>query len=237
MATIQEFLLGIGLPIQLFLVIAGLRKGNLRICYSFFFFLVVGLVSSVSVTYLIESREGKRLFYIAKELGLDCIKVVLLLELNLRIFRYYPRVKRSNFSFFVLAGIFLLFYIWLVPPEKLDWWGTVPLDLHSKIQQTTCIIFFAFAGAILFYRLNLDPRHKFLLLGFLFSQFPQALAYTVVASFGERARPAASLANSICFVLALLIWTGVYFRRDQTTASIPAASVGLDLPHDSRATQ
>jgi hypothetical protein len=235
MATIQQFLLGIGLLIQLILLIAGLRKGNIRICYSFFLFLLVAFVSSISVTYLIQSREAKRLFYVAKELGLDCIKIALLIELNALIFRYYPRVKRSNYSFFVLAAVFLLIYIWLVPPEKLDWWGAVPLDLHSKIQQTTCIIFFGFAGAILFYRLQIDPRRKFLLLGFLFSQFPLALGYAAAAAFGEKARPFVSLLNSIFFILALIIWTRVYFGPSQAVQPIQTATPPLDVPHDSDA--
>ena len=234
MDTLQKILLVAGLIVQLLLIFAGLRRGNMRISYLFLVYLCVGFLSSVAVSYLIENHEGRRLFYVVKELLLDAIKIALLLELNLRIFRSYPRVRRSNFFFFIWAGLFLLIYVWLFPLEKQDWWGAIPLDLHSKIMQTTCFIFFVFAGSVLFYRLQIDARHKFLLLGFLFSQFPLALGYALMATFGESARPFLSLLNSGFFVLALFIWTRVYFRRDQTRDSIPVARSGLDLPHDSR---
>jgi hypothetical protein len=234
MDTLQRILLVGGLIVQLLLILAGLRRENLRISYLFLVYLCVGFLSSIAVSYLIESNEGRRLFYIVKELLLDVIKVGLLVELNRRIFRSYPRVRRSNFFLFVWAGLFLLIYIWLFPPEKPDWWGAIPLDLHSKVMQTTCFIFFVFAGSVLFYRLQIDTRHKYLLLGFLFSQFPLALGYALMATFGEAARPFLSLLNSVFFVLALFIWMKVYFRRDQTRDSMLATHPGLDLPHDSR---
>lgn len=235
MQTTQDALLIGGLIVQFVLIVAAFGKGNIQVCYAFFFYLVAGFASTIAVSYFISSPEGKRVFYVGKELLLDIIKIALLLEVNRRVFRFYPRVLRSNRTFFALAAAFLLLYIWLVPPENLSWWGAVPLDFHSKIMQTYCFIFFVFVGSILYYRLHIEPRYKFLLLGFVLSQFPLALGFAVAATFGEKARGAMSLLNSTFFVLALLVWTKVYFRRDKSTDRVAVAASRLDHPPGSGA--
>jgi hypothetical protein len=213
MKSLQHYLLWVGLALQLGLILLGARRESIRVCYSFYLYLVVGLVCSVLVSYVIGDKDSRRFFYVVKELGLDAIKAALLLELNTRVFRFYPRVRRSNFLFFIVSAVLLVIYAWVMPQDKSDWWGSVPLDLHSKIMQATCLVFFVFAGSILFYRLQIDSRHKFLMLGFLFSQFPLALGYATAATFGETATRFVNPSSQILWVLALLIWTRVYYPK------------------------
>lgn len=66
------------------------------------------------------------------------------------------------------------------------------------------------AGSILFYRLQIPPAYKYLLLGFLTSQFAVALGFAILATFGEKARVPVSYSNQVFFLLALIIWTRVY---------------------------
>lgn len=54
MKTLQEGLLLAGLAVQFCLTLAGLRKENLRISYSFFVYLSVSFASSFTVSYLIQ---------------------------------------------------------------------------------------------------------------------------------------------------------------------------------------
>ncbi|MCI0423607.1 MAG: hypothetical protein L0387_03820 [Acidobacteria bacterium] len=237
MKTLQEGLLLAGLAVQFCLTLAGLRKENLRISYSFFVYLSVSFASSFTVSYLIQDPEKNRLFYVIKEFVLDAIKTALLIEFNSRVFRFYPQVKRSNFWFFVLAIFGLALYLWLVPADKGTWWGTVPLDIHAKIMQTNCFLFFVFTGSILFYRLHIDTKHKLLLLGFLFSQFPLALGFATMAAFGERARELFSLLNSVFFVIALLIWAKVYWGNDPVNNTRSTSYSGVGRPADSGAAQ
>jgi hypothetical protein len=211
---LKDGLLVAGLVLQFFLVLAGFRKRNMQLSYSFFVYLVTSFVSSYVVSNLIEDRATSRSFYTAKEFTLDAIKTAVLLEFNHRVFRFYPRVQRSNYSFFLMAIFGLGLYLWLVPAEKGTWWGTEPLDVHAKIMQANCFLFVVFTGSILFYRLHIDGRHKLLLIGFLFSQFPLAFGFAAMAAFGAPARELGSRLNSLFFVIALLIWAKVYLKND-----------------------
>src|SRR5262249_19266101 len=168
---------------------------------------------------------------------LDAIKFAVLIEFNHRVFRFYPNVKRSNYGFMMIAIFGLGLYLWLVPAEKGTWWGTVPLDVHAKMMQANCFLFFIFTGSILFYRLHIDSSHKLLLIGFLFSQFPLALGFAAMVAFGEQARAVGSRLNSLFFVIALLIWAKVYLRHDSVDHTRLAADCRMGRPVDSGAPQ
>jgi len=233
MTTLKNGLLVAGLGMQFFLVVAGFRKRNIQLSYSFFIYLLTSLVSSYVVSYFIKDPATSRLFYTAKEFTLDALKTAVLIEFNHRVFRFYPQVKRSNYCFFVLAIFGLGLYLWLVPAEKGTWWGTEPLDVHAKIMQANCFLFFVFTGSILFYRLHIDGRHKLLLIGFLFSQFPLAFGFAAMAAFGAPARELGSRLNSLFFVIALLIWAKVYLKNDSVDHTRITAASGMGRPADS----
>ena len=237
MKTLKDGLLVAGLVTQLFLVLAGLRRRNLQLSYSFFIYLLASLVSSFTISCLIQDTASIRLFYVIKEFTLDALKTAVLIEFNHRVFRFYPQVKRSNYWFFVLAIFGLVLYLWLVPAEKGTWWGTVPLDVHAKIMQANCFLFFVFTGSILFYRLHIDGRHKLLLIGFLFSQFPLAFGFAAAAAFGASARELVSRLNSTFFVVALLIWAKVYLKNDSVDHTRVTTDSGMGSPADSGAPQ
>jgi len=234
---LRDGLLIAGLVMQLFLVLAGFRKRNLQLSYSFFIYLLTSLLSSFTISYLIQDSAASRLFYVIKEFTLDALKTALLIEFNHRVFRFYPQVKRSNYWFFVVAIFGLVLYLWLVPAEKGTWWGTVPLDVHAKIMQANCFLFFVFTGSILFYRLHIDGRHKLLLIGFLFSQFPLAFGFAAMAAFGAPARALASRLNSLFFVIALLIWAKVYLKNDSVDHTRITIDSGMGSAADSGAPQ
>ena len=237
MTTLKTGLLVAGLGMQFFLVVAGFRKRNIQLSYSFFIYLLTSFVSSYVVSYLIKDPATSRLFYTAKEFTLDALKTAVLIEFNHRVFRFYPQVKRSNYCFFVLAIFGLGLYLWLVPAEKGTWWGTEPLDVHAKIMQANCFLFFVFTGSILFYRLHIDGRHKLLLIGFLFSQFPLAFGFAAAVAFGESARGLVSRFNSAFFVIALLIWAKVYLKNDSVDHTRGTSDFGVGRPAGSRAPQ
>ena len=231
MENLRDVLLMVGLVLQLFLVLAGFQKRNFRLSYSFFIYLLTSFISTLVISYMIQDATVRRSFYKVKEFGLDALKTAVLLEFNHRVFRYYPRVKRSNYWFFVLTIFGLALYLWLVPATEGTWWGTMPLDAHAKIMQANCFLFFIFAGSILFYRLHIEDRHKFLLIGFLFSQFPLAFGFAVMAAFGAPARVLGSRLNSAFFVIALLIWAKVYLKNDSVdhTRTTPDSGMGRSI--------
>jgi len=234
---LRNGLLVVGLALQIALVLAGFRKRNLVLSYSFFIYLIASLGSSLAISYLIQDRTTNRLFYILKEFALDAFKAAVLIEFNYRVFRFYPTVRRSNYGFMILTILGLALYLWLVPPENGAWWGTFPLDVHAKFMQANCFLFFVFAGSILFYRLHVDSNYKLLLVGFLFSQFPIAFGFAAMATFGEPARAVGSRLNSLFFVIALLIWAKVYLRRDSVDHTRLAADCRMGRPVDSGAPQ
>jgi hypothetical protein len=223
--------------LQLFLVVAGFQKRNLRFNYSFFIYLLTSFISTIAISYVIHDITISRSFYKIKEFVLDALKTAVLLEFNHRVFRFYPRVKRSNYTFFILAIFGLILYLWLVPAEKGTWWGTGPLDVHAKIMQANCFMFMVFAGSILFYRLHISERHKLLLIGFLISQFPLAFGFAVMAALGAPARVLSSRSNSVFFVIALLIWAKVYLKNDSVDHPRITADSGMGHSVDSGSSQ
>jgi hypothetical protein len=237
MTTLRNGLLIVGLVLQLFLVLAGLQKRNLRFNYSFYIYLLTSFVSTIVISCIVQDVTTSRSFYKTKEFILDALKTAVLIEFNHRVFRYYPRVKRSNYGFFALAIFGLCLYLWLVPAEKGTWWGTGPLDVHAKIMQANCFMFVIFAGSILFYRLHIEERYKLLLIGFLISQFPLAFGFAVMAALGAPVRALSSRSNSAFFVIALLIWAKVYLKHDSVDHTRITADSGMGSPVDSGASQ
>ncbi len=238
MKDLQNALVVVGLSIHFLIILAGLLKNNIQLCYSFFVYHALGFASSLTMTCFIANQEIGRTFYFIKELGLDAVKIAILLELNARMFKYYARVRQSNFVLFIGIAFLLPLYVLLFHNETPSWWGAIPLEIHSRINQVLCLVFLAFAGSILFYRLHIHPRHKFLLIGFLFSQFPLALGYAAAAAFGESHRQPVSLLNATFFVLALLIWSRVYWPPyAQASDSNRSDAGGLGDPDDSGTTK
>ena len=228
MFGIQQIVLTIALGLHLFLLVIGLRRQRIRICLTFYVYLVTTFLSTVLVHYLIEEKEMKRFVYYLKEYLLDFIKLLMLLELNQKIFSLFPRVRRLNRALFSIAGVLFIVYAIVLPTESSFWWGSIPFDLHSKILQTTCLAYLMLVGSALFYRIEVFREYKFLLMGYLVSQLPVALGFAYVALAGESARRAVSLLNSIFFLLAMLVWTRVYWTYDKNSDSTDSIGRWVD---------
>jgi len=214
MTLYQQIFVVLCLVLEAVLLVLAFTKDRMRICYSFFIYLLFVFVSDSVYATLLMFKIGARQFYVLKEFCLDLIKIGMALELNWKIFKYYPRVRGSNLVGIIGAAIFFLIYHWLTPQKNLDWWFSIPSDVHSKILQATCISFLYMSGSILFYRLQITGAYKFLILGFLVSQLPLALGFAIMAAFGQKARIPLSYFNSIFFLLALIVWTRVYWADD-----------------------
>ncbi len=218
MNRFQQILAIAGLALNLILILLALVRNRIKISYYFFVYLVGSFVSSIIVI-----KTNSRQFYVGKEIFLDLVTLAIVLELNWRIFKYYPRVKNINLFGAVVATLLFFIYHWLTPQTNVEWWYSLRFDMHSKILQTACAIFFIMAGSILYYRLTITLPHKYLILGFFVSHFPMALGFALMAAFGQDSRVPASYFNSIFFLLALLVWTRVYWGHDQDHRSSGAA--------------
>jgi hypothetical protein len=192
----------------LFLAIKN-RKTSL--CYSFFVYLVINFVADLAFATLKMSPTTAQPVYLWLEFVVDFVCIVLVLEVNYRVFKLYPRVQRANQVIFFFAIVFFFVYHWLTPQTRNDWWFSVGSDLDSKIMQATCIVLLFMSGSILFYRLHIPASYKYLLVGFLVSQFAVALGFAIMAAFGQETRVLLSSWNSTFFLLALIIWTRVYW--------------------------
>jgi hypothetical protein len=206
----QQILLVFCLLLEFTILLLAIRRRKISLCYSFFFYLMMTLLTDLAVATLNMSATLGRQLYRWDELAGNFVKIILVLELNSRVFKYYPRVRRSNQFIFFFACIFFFVYHLLTPPTRDDWWFSMESDLNSKILQATCVVLLFMSGSILFYRLHIPAAYKYLLLGFLTSQFAVALGLAVLATFGQKARVPIAYSNSVFFLLALVIWTRVY---------------------------
>jgi hypothetical protein len=206
----QQILLVFCLLLEFTILLLAIRRRKISLCYSFFFYLMMTLLTDLAVATLNMSATLGRQLYRWDELAGNFVKIILVLELNSRVFKYYPRVRRSNQFIFFFACIFFFVYHLLTPPTRDDWWFSMESDLNSKILQATCVVLLFMSGSILFYRLHIPAAYKYLLLGFLTSQFAVALGLAVLATFGQKARVPIAYSNSVFFLLALVVWTRVY---------------------------
>jgi hypothetical protein len=235
MSGLQQSIATIGQVIHLLLLLMGLRQQRFRRCLTFYIYLLVTFISSVVISYVVSEKELRRQIYYLKEFVLDLIKIGMLIELNKKIFGVFPRVQRSNRALFGITVLIFIVYAFALPAESKTWWGSFPFDLHSKVLQTTCLAYLMMVFSALYYRIEVATEYKFLLIGYLFSQLPVALGFAYVAIAGEAARERVSILNSIFFVLAMLIWTRVYWAYDKDTDSPDINGSGVDHPLSSRA--
>ena len=235
MSGLQQAIATIGQVIHFFLLLIGLRHQRFRRCITFYLYLLVSFISSIVISYLVSEKELRRQLYYLKEFLLDLIKIGMLIELNRNIFVFFPKVERSNRALFGITGILFVVYAFALPAESKTWWGSLPFDLHSKVLQTTCLAYLMMVFSALYYRIEVATDYKFLLVGYLFSQLPVALGFAYVAIAGEAARNTVSLLNSLFFVLAMVVWTRVYWANDKDTDSPDIIGRGVDLPVSFRA--
>ena len=207
----QQVLLVVCLLLEASILFLAIQRRKISLCYSFFAYLTITFVADLATATLKMTPEEQRRFYLWSEFLQDFVAIILILELNPRVFKYYPRVRRSNQFIFFFAGIFFVIYHLLTPQtQQHDWWFSRPSDLHSKILQATCVVFLFMSGSILFYRLRIPATYKYLMIGFAISQFAAALAFAIAAAFGQNARVPVNYSQTIFFLLALIVWTRVY---------------------------
>jgi hypothetical protein len=230
MSELQQAISTIGQVIHFCLLLMGLRHKRFQRCLTFYLYLLVSFISSIVISYLVSEKELRRQLYYLKEFLLDMIKIGMLIELNKRIFGFFPKVQRSNRTLFGIAGMLLVVYMFALPTESKIWWGSLPFDLHSKVLQLTCFAYLMMVFSALYYRIEVARDYKFLLVGYLFSQLPVALGFAYVAIVGEAASRTVSLLNSMFFVLAMVVWTRVYWANDKDTDSPGVIGRGVDLP-------
>ncbi|MFN8009033.1 MAG: hypothetical protein U0V70_18790 [Terriglobia bacterium] len=224
----------LGLGIHFTLILIGARRKRFRICLAFYIYLLVSFVSTIVISYVISEKELRRQIYYLKEFLLDLIKLVMLFELNRKIFGLFPRVRRSNRALFGITGMVFVTYAFALPVESKVWWGSIPFDLHSKVLQTTCLAYLILVFSALYYRIEVPLAYKYLVMGYLISQLPVALGFAYVAMAGEAARDRVSLVNSLFFVLAMLVWTRVYLDHGQNRNPIDTTGGGLGNPLSAR---
>src|SRR5262249_6343711 len=206
----EQTLLILSLVLEAFVLFLAIKGRKVSLCYSFFAYLAIIFLSDLSVATLKMSPRQERQSFLWAQFLQDFVAIILVLELNSRVFKYYPRVRRSNWFFFFLACVFFGVYHLLTPQPHSDWWFSWASDVHSKILQATCAILLFMSGSILFYRLHIPIAYKYLLMGFAISQFAAALGFAIAAAFGQNMRALVSYSNILFFLLALIVWTRGY---------------------------
>jgi hypothetical protein len=210
----EQILLISCLVLEAFVLLLAIKGRKISLCYSFFAYLAITFLSDLAVATLKMSLAQERRFFNWAEFLQDFVAIILVLELNSRVFKYYPRVRRSNWLFSFLACIFFVVYHLLTPQAPSEWWFSGASDLHSKVLQATCVVLLFMSGSILFYRLHIPIAYKYLLIGFAISQFAVALGFAIAAAFGQNMRGPVTYFNGLFFLLALIVWTRGYLIVD-----------------------
>ncbi|MBI4482449.1 MAG: hypothetical protein HY652_06110, partial [Acidobacteria bacterium] len=163
-------------------------------------------VAAVFVADLMLIFMWNRQFYVVREFGIDVLRLTAFYDLNRRIFRLYPGLRRSvNGSVVLISAAFIAYALW-VPPKTSGWWYTAYFDLHTRLIQWSAFLMVLAASLIYVYNLWVPRLYKTIVMGFLFYLFPNALFFLILARVQESGRNLISLASSFLFLVTLSIW-------------------------------
>ncbi|MBI4482283.1 MAG: hypothetical protein HY652_05270, partial [Acidobacteria bacterium] len=90
MSTVQSTLWGLGPVLEVALLFGMLRRKHVGQAPGFFVYVAAVFVADLMLIFM-----WNRQFYVVREFGIDVLRLTAFYDLNRRIFRLYPGLRRS----------------------------------------------------------------------------------------------------------------------------------------------
>lgn len=205
----------LAVPLELLALVLIIRKRLWQ--HSFLFTAYVGLVC---LTDFILAYVGFKsaYFYISKEIVLDVVVFLLVLELNVRLLQDYPGLRRSLSSILLVSSVGLFAYTFMGKWDRNDYFYSAFLDYTTRSTQAIAVLFMILTSIIFYYRLKISLFLKYLIMGFLFFLVPHMVSYFVWGIMGDSFRLYMGIALGYSFFCSTVIWLKGALVCDQVTS-------------------
>jgi hypothetical protein len=171
-SAIEWSLAAVGGLLELTLLVAVARAGRYRYCYAFVAYLIAELAVTVSA-FVSSAVYRSWAVWALVECVHALIRLMLLAEIVLLVFRALPRARARAVMMLLVAGVVLV--LALLWPYDLHSAYTLAKDLTGRFAYATVWAVIAALCLVAWYRVPLHPYHKALLHGML---------WLLVAQFG-----------------------------------------------------
>lgn len=199
-------------------LVAGLLvRRALQVCPSFV--LYMGVVLATNAAILAWPQIYTWRFYLSGEVLHAALRLVLAGELGWRMFAHLPGARASLAAGLLLVVTLTLAAVLLAPLGAQP--HVVAQTALARLLHGTAWIFGALLAAKLYYRIPVHPLHQAILRGFV----PFLLTFTVALglfeTFGWDVRLPASYAYTTTYMVMLVYWNRVAWRRPEPPDAPP----------------
>ncbi len=209
MTSLQWLALAVGLALWTILLAGLLLRGGYRACPTFALYGAAVLASNLVVA-VQPGLYGWNL-YLAGELLHAALRLVLAGEIGWRLFAHLPGARASLAASLLLVVTLTLAAVLAAPLGASP--HVVAQTALARLLHGTAWVFGALLAAKLYYRLPAHPLHQAILRGFVPFLLTFTVALTVVETFGWDVRLPASYAYTAAYMVMLVYWNLVVWRR------------------------
>lgn len=218
MSGLQRAIGLIGVVLIASAVVGSVVRRRYRSWWFFSAYLVAVLVLE-ALPHLAPDRFYTPEFWQAKETAYAGLRFALALEVGVRTMRAFPGALATARRLVLLISVVTLVAVATAPSA--GQYTTFVGEMQPRILNGSIWMLTAIAGAILWYRLPVQPFHKAILLSYL----PYVLVFTMFMSYlgqaGFQRGVVFQYVNQLAYVALLAYWNYVIWRRDP----------GAALPH------
>jgi hypothetical protein len=211
MTAFQWVSLAAGLVLMAVLVAGLLTRGAWRVCPSFAVYAAAVLLTNVGVALRPQNYDWN--VYLSGEVLHAALRLVLAGEIGWRMFAHLPGARASLAAGLLLVVTLTLAAVLLAPLGAQP--HVVAQTALARLLHGTAWIFGALLAAKLYYRIPVHPLHQAILRGFV----PFLLTFTVALglfeTFGWDVRLPASYAYTTTYMVMLVYWNRVAWRRSE----------------------
>jgi hypothetical protein len=200
--------------LALAVMVGVLRRGRVRLCWSFPAYLAAFFASSA----LVAVWPGKFFtegFWVVQQTAFNALKVAVALELGMRVFHAFPTAD-ANAKRSLVVGMFLTALALVGLPAAASGYRSFIDVVQPRVLQGTIWMLNGLAILIVWYRLPVHAFHKAILAGFV----PYLLVFVTLLrlcqrfDWNERVYAVFSVADPAAFALVLAYWAWAAWRPD-----------------------
>ena len=194
-------------------------RGRALVCWTFVVYL--GVIALADLLMLLWPDTFWRLwFYLGKELVINLLRFAVALELTYRTFRAFPSARATARAVLLVVLMITLAIVLvgtadLEPTDGGPALGPLATRVQPRVLNGSIWLLSAIAGLVLWYRLPVHPLHKAILVGLVPYLLIHSVSLNLIESHGWDVRASVNYLYTVAFLLVLLYWAVVAWRRNE----------------------
>jgi hypothetical protein len=180
-----------------------------RLCWSFPLYIVAVLVSDVLLVWRPSLFVWE--FWLVNELTHSVLKFTLAAEVGWRMFGVLPGARATLASALLLVSLLTLWAVLSAPLQASP--RVVAQTAMAGVAHGTAWLFGSLLAAKLYFRIPAHPLHQAILRGFVPFLLTFTVALGMLETYGANVRLLASHGYTIAYLLLLVYWNVVVWRK------------------------